>query len=46
MSLDESAMSCTGGDRDDEFALDSSDCNRRHLAGSPAHEGTNLKRKI
>ena len=23
-----------------------SDCNRRHMAGSPNHEGTNLKKKI
>jgi CRP-like cAMP-binding protein len=39
-------MSCTGGDRDGEFALDCSDRNHRHLAGSPDHERTNLKRKI
>jgi hypothetical protein len=39
-------MSCTGGDRDGEFALDSGDRNRRHLAGSPDHEGANLERKI
>ena len=35
-----------GGDRDGEFALHPSDRNRRHLAGSPDHEGTNLKKKI
>ena len=39
-------MSCTGGDRDGEFALDCSDRNRRHLAGSPTDERTNLNRKI
>jgi hypothetical protein len=39
-------MSCTGGDRDGEFALDCSDRNRRHLAGSSDHEGTSLKRKV
>ena len=39
-------MSCTGGDRDGEFALDCSDRNRRHLAGSPTDEGTNLKEDL
>ena len=39
-------MSCTGGDRDGEFALDCSDRNRRHLAGSPTDEGTNLKEEL
>jgi len=39
-------MSCTGGDRDDEFALDSSDRNRRYLAGSSDHEGANLKSEL
>jgi hypothetical protein len=39
-------MSCRGGDRDGERALDCSDRNRRRLAGSPAHEGTNLIRQM
>ena len=39
-------MSCRGGVRDGEFALDGSDRHRRHLAGSPADERTNLNRKI
>ena len=39
-------MNRTGGERDGEFALDSSDRNRRHLAGSPDHEGTNLKKDL
>ncbi len=35
-------MRWTGGDRRDEFALDSSDRTRRGLGGSADHEGTNL----
>jgi len=40
-------MSCTrgGGDRNG-FTLDINDRNRRYLAGSPDHEGTNLEQAI
>jgi hypothetical protein len=45
-ALDDSAMSRTGGDPDGELALDCGDRNRRRLAGSLAHQGTNLNKDV
>ncbi len=40
--MDPFTISWTGGNRRDEFALDSNDRTRRGLSGSANDEGTNL----
>jgi hypothetical protein len=44
--VQQGALNESGGDRDGEFALDPSNRNRGHLAGTPDPEGTNLKSKM